>query len=320
MTYSKSLQGYFVSGFYTPIVLLVASLVVWLVSLFLISSKEQVILGVEVNTFTSVLLSFLFYVRSSFLLNGFNLLERRARWLPPLFLWLTAIYGAVLYDVKAALGTLLLTVTLYLLMECQLSTLKERSLYSVFAVSGLSSLLLPEFLFLVPLYVIFLFISNIFNVKRFLAALLGFITPFWLFFGCAYVWPSLAWLSTSFKATAAGVFTLGSFGFTTLDVVVLLSMLLVMLPAIVMFLTSSVPSKPILRHRMSFLVLLNVYILILAVVPFGVGRLAYAWLLPGITVMSTYILSFKATKLSNCYFILLNIVWVALYSYSLWTQ
>lgn len=317
MTYSKSLQGYFVSGFYTPAMLLVAALVVWILPPFFCTVPQQHFLGGTIGHIFSVVLSLLFYVLSSFLLYGLNIIEHRVRWMPSMFVWLTAAYCSVECNVNNAFATLLFVASLFMLMSCQQSPDRERSLYSAFAMVGLSALLQAEFLYLVPAFVLFLFIANIFSLRGLFAALLGLFTPFWLVFGTVYVWPSLSWLSFPFDNGVAGVFNFGTFDFSLLAVAVIVSVLLVLLPATVMFATSSTPSKPLLRRRMSFILLLNMYMLILGfVLPSSTGLFS-SLALPGVAVMATYILSFNVTKLSNCYFILVFLAWIALFVYSL---
>lgn len=317
MTYSKSLQGYFVSGFYTPVILLVAALVVWILPPFFCEVPRQQFLGGTIGHIFSVVLSLLFYVLSSFLLYGLNIIERRVRWLPSMFVWLTAVYCSVECNVSNAFATLLFVASLFMLMSCQQSPDSARYIYSAFAMVGLSSLLQAEFFYLVPAFALFIFIANIFNIQSFFAALLGLLTPFWFVFGAVYVWPSLSWLLYPFGNGVAGIFNFGAFDFSLFAVAVIASILLVLLPAIVMFATSSTPSKPQLRRRMLFILLLNMYMLILGFVLPSSTELFSSLALPGVAVMATYILSFNVTKLSNCYFILVFLAWIALFVYNL---
>lgn len=317
MTYSKSLQGYFVSGLYTPVLLLVAALAVWVIPPFFCDVPQQQFLGGTIGHIFSVVLSLLFYVLSSFLLYGLNIIERRVRWMPSMFVWLTAVYCSVECNVSNAFATLLFVASLFMLMSCQQSPDRARSLYSAFAMVGLSALLQAEFLYLVPAFVLFLFIANIFSIQGLFAALLGLLTPFWLLFGSVYVCPSLSWLTYPFINGVDGIFNFGTFEFSLLAVAVIASLLLLLLPATVMFSTSSTPSKPLLRRRMLFILLLNMYMLILGFVLPSSVELFSSLALPGVAVMATYILSFKATKLSNCYFILVFLAWIALFVCSL---
>lgn len=237
--------------------------------------------------------------------------------MPSLFVWLTAVYCSVECNAGNAFATLLFAVSLFMLMSCQQTPDRQRSLYSAFAMVGFSALLQAEFLYLVPAFVIFLFIANIFSIQGFLAALLGLLTPFWLVFGTVYVWPSLSWLSLPLSNAVAGISGFGMSGFSLMGVAVFASVLLVLLPATVIFATSSFPSKPLLRRRMLFILLLDMYMLVLGFVLPSSTQLFSSLALPGVAVMATYILSFKVTKLSNFYFILVNMAWIALFVYSL---
>lgn len=316
MTYSNNLQRKFVAGRFTPIVLLCASLCMWVGALFITTAPVTgaALFGYEWLSVVAVLLCF---VAAAALLGSFTLFERRVRWLPALFLWLASLSLFLHGHVAIAFSVLLMVVIVAQLFRCQVAGNQERMLYALFLAVGTATLLSPAFLLLSPLFVVASSAGSRLGAKKLLAMLLGFVTPFWLLFGTTYVFPSLDFLIESFLMTVKELFVVDFFSFSLFRVVMLLVELSVLLPSVAIFVGSSLPGKPLLRRRLVFIYSFYVYLLLLSFV-FDGYELFYALRLPWLAIMASYLFVFKINRLSNIYFIILNIAWLAIAPICVW--
>lgn len=310
------------SGKHTPLILLSLSLAVWVVGLFALPAVTAVSwAGFDLGATDSLLpniISLVCYVASAFLTGALYLLERRIHWLATLYLWIVAtsllVHGNVLFSVSAFVFMLLMT----MLFSCQTAERTESSLFAAFAVMALASLLLPQFLLLLPLGVVYMFTVNIMSLKRFMAALLGFAAPFWLIYGTVYVYSGADFLLLPFNAGLKGLFTF--YVAEPLPVRLLLTFieLGIMLPAAVVFAGSSVPGKPLLRRRLMFVMLASVWLMFLSWFSGENFELFYVWRIPGMAIMASYLFTVKMTKATNIYFIFINVLWLAVAAFSIW--
>ena len=94
--------------------------------------------------------------------------------------------------------------------------------------------------------------------------------------------------------------------------------LLVLLPFIVLFSNSATPGKPLLRKRLQFFAILNLYLMTLSLLYSWDSILYYIWSLPSFAVMLTYIFSLNITRFSKYYFILVNMILLSIAPLSLW--
>lgn len=318
MIYNKSIQGRFVTGIFTMPVLLSCALALWLFVAIAGEFRDDVLSSSAPScNFLTRSLSLLCYMAVAFILNHLLLFERRVGWLMSLYMWLIALSMHVSYDFHVAFSAMALAASVAVLFSCQVTVEHERVLFAVFALIGSVSLLTPVFLLILPVLVSFTFISNTITVKRGFAMLLGLLTPFWLIFGASYVYEPVRMLFSGMQGFFAG----GIFMVALPPSHILLSIaaeLLVLVPASVFFFSSSSPGKPILRKRLCFILLLNSYMMLLSFLLPLHCELLYACRIPGTAVLMSYLFIQKITKLSNIYFIFVNLFWVSFASYSLW--
>ncbi len=318
LIYNKSIQGRFVTGIFTMPVLLSCALALWLFVAITGEFRDDVLSSsVPSCNFLTRSFSLLCYMAIAFILNHLHLFERRVGWLMSLFIWLVALSTHVSYDFHVAFSALSLAASVAMLFSCQVTVEHERVLFAVFALIGSVSLLMPVLVLMLPVLVSFAFISNIITVKRGFAMLLGLLTPFWLLFGATYVYEPAHMLFSVMQGFFAG----GIFMVALPPSHILLSIaaeLLVLVPASVFFFSSSSPGKPILRKRLCFILLLNSYLMLLSFLLPLHSELLYACRIPGTAVLMSYLFIQKITKLSNIYFIFVNMFWFAIALYSLW--
>lgn len=323
MTCNKTLQGKFVSSNYTPSLLVVVSVVLMVATYWLPPAVPLELPAVGIFSLNGLLarvVSMIMCGAVAFILSQQTFFERRIRWVGALFMWMVAVSTFANSDAMVALLLLLFMLSFAVLLLCQHVANVVPQLYTAFAVLGSSSLLEPQILLFVPLYVVFIFCANIFSLKGLLASLLGLLTPFWLLFGLVYVFPSLAVLSEPFMMGIEVSKQVRMLEFNPVHILLLSFVLAVLVPATAMFFGSASPAKPLLRRRLLFVIIAEYYILLLFCFVCGGSALLYMCLLPGLTVLLSYMLSTKATKVMNVYFILVNIFMVAVVTHSLWLK
>lgn len=322
MTYNGTLQGYFVSGKRTSLLLLLLSVAVWSVGLFLSPRPESVSwpgypfsLPGEV---LSALVPLLCYVAVAFILVSFHLHESRIHWLAPLYLFIVSVSTAIHYDVVASASTLFFMLLMRELLSCEPGETVTGSLFAAFALLGLMSFALPQFLWLLPMLVVYLFISNIAGAKNIMSAILGLLLPFWLLLGTMYVWPDVAVVMPSWDKFVASVELSGVADITPSRLLLVAMELGIILPVTVLFVRSSVPSKPLVRRNFMFVMIMNCFLLLLSCFIADAFELFYAWRVPGIAVMASYLFSLKITRFSNVYFIFVFVFWILIAISGIW--
>ena len=266
----------------------------------------------------SRLLSLFLYAAVAFMLGSLYILERRAQWLPALFLWLSAVFMVVQPCYATALSLLLLLLSLMRLFQCVADKGQECTLFGAFALLSFSSLLFVQFAFLLPLFIAYMSISRIARGRNFLAAFLGVVTPYWLLFGAVYAFPSAGVLLLPFKASLAqtaffvgGEYALSFYVWLAIEVAV-------WLVATYVYVSSFYPAKPLLRRRFLLIILLNAYLMLLSFAIPHNFLLFLVWRMPGVAIMSSYLFAMKVTRLSNICFILLNAAWLSITFICLW--
>lgn len=324
MTYSRSLQGRFVSGRYTPLILVLVSVVVWRIGSFFLPTSTGMLWPVHMFSVgggvISAVVPMLCYIAVAVILGMLHLHERRISWFTSLYLFLSAVSLFIHNDVVSAVSALLFVAVMAALLVCQPGDDAEGTLFAAFALLGLLSFLLPQFLFLLPLFVAYLFIANISGLRRFMAAALGLILPFWLLFGITYVWPEVAEYIPDIDSISGSLAFPIIIEFAPLRLLLSVTEFGVMLPAMMIFATSSVPSKPFLRRRLLFMMVTNAYLLLLSLFSAPNFEMLYAWRMPGTAVMASYLFSLKVTRYSNIYFVLFSIFWLAIAVLSIWVN
>lgn len=304
------------SGRRTSLVLQLLSVAVWAAGYFLLTPEDRVQWSSESLW---QILAFACYAAAALFVNGFHLFERRVHWLAAVYMWLVALSLHAHANMVYAVSSLLFVVSLTLLFACVQADDTRRSLYSAFAMVGLSAFLTPMHLYLLPLFIIYMFIANIFSIKNFVAALLGVFTPFWLFFGTVYVFPEAAAVLKLFKDGAGQLFVFELAEPSLLLLAASVLELMLLLPAVAIFAGSSSPAKPLLRRRLQFIMVLNFSLLLLSWVVSENFGLFYMWCLPGVAILGSYLFTARISRVMNIYFALVNILWILLAVYSVWT-
>ena len=302
------------SGRTTPVWLFTASLLLWVVRVV-----ADALLGAEMTLagyFVPLLLSLLCYVAATVILDVSFLFERRVRWLSAMFMWLAAVSSFICGVGLEALAVLFLAIVVYRLFACKQGDEAAYSLFSVFITVGLASLILPQFILLLPVFMVYALLSARGGIRGFLAMLLGFSFPYLLVGGVDYLFPGIV----PWKFMGEGIGYLHALSLRMpvwYQVVPILLQLLVLVPFTVIFMNSTVPGKPFLRRRLVFLIYLNVALLLLSLLYNDDSRLYYMMSLPTAAVMMGYIFTIKVSKPMNWFFVVVNILWFSLFPFGL---
>ena len=264
--------------------------------------------------------SMLIYGFSAVLLSRQTFFDRGVKWMGALYLWFVAMSMFVNGNPLIAFASLLFLLSVILLFLCQYSANPIGSFYSSFMILGILCYVMPCSVYFVPLYLLFCFITNTFSVRGMAASLLGLLTPLWLVMGLAYVFPDVSVLQQIFMDGLANVFDIGFSAFSVIDILLSVFVLAILLPAIFAFVGSTSPSKPVLRRRMSFLIIADVYMLLLFCIVDAGSVFFYMCQLPCVAIFASYLLAKKETKLSNVYFVFVNIIIIAIATLELWVR
>ena len=310
------------NGRYTSTVLFALSMLVfvaayWLPELSPISVVEtnESFLG---GGFMPRIFSALVYVIAAVLLSRQTFFDRGVKWMGALYLWFVAVSTFVNWNPVIALSSLLFLLSLILLLFCQYSANPVGLLYTSFMLLGVLFFVIPYSLYFIPLYLVFCFQANLISVRGVAALLLGLLTPLWFVIGLAYVFPAVEVFCLTFIDGLSAVLTFGFARFTLLHLLLIALVLSVLLPAAFTFIGGTSPTKPLLRRRMSFVIVADVYILLLFCIVADGAAFFYVCQLPCVAVLASYLLSKKETRLSNIYMIFVVIMMIALATQSLW--
>ncbi len=265
-------------------------------------------------------LAFGVYVAAALLLNSFVIIEGRTPWLGGLFVWLAACNLTLHGNLTLALSVPALLLLLALLTACHPRENVQRWVYAAFALFATAALFVPQFVYLLPLYFLFMSMTGTMGTRNLLAALLGLLTPLWMLFGMIIIVPGFSFLGQMLKDAFAGLL---QFSFVVPRPNILLPMAIeavVTLWAAAVFSRCPSPAKPLMRRVLSLFIYMNIYLWVLAWLLDDCALIFYVWRLPGVALLVAYIFSLRFTKFYNiCFWILavMSIV-VALFNVWLW--
>ena len=315
------LHGAFTNGRYTSTVLIVLSMLVFVAAYWLpvsVDDVSQQAVPPFMGGAVSHILSALLYILSAFVLSRQSFFDSNVRWKGALYLWFAALSTFVNGDAAMAFAALLFLLSFVLLLFAQYSADPTGPLFTSFMLLGVQAFVTPYTLLSIPLFLLFCFMTNTLSARGIAASVLGLLTPFWLVLGTAYLLPGVAGLTESFVAGLPVVFDVGLPTISLLDILLLLFVLAVLLPALFLFVGSSSPAKPLLRRRLSFVLVASVYMMILSLAFGGGAPFFYVCQLPFVAILASYVLARKETKLMNVYFVIVNVLMSAVATYPLW--
>lgn len=321
MTYNKSWQGRFVSGRHTALVLFGVSLLMWLVGMFFDTPVDEIsIFGLKIGNVVSRCITFACFALATAMISSWYVFDRRIHWFLPLFFALPSVSLFVHGCLGYAVVLLLFLLVIHRVFACNQGEDCRYALFSSFAVFGLATMLFPQFIMLLPVFVLYISMTALAGRRELFSILLGLLTPYWFLFGINYIFPSLLGDIGAFSAPV-GYIASATLKIPSLsDSLIIALELLVLVPFVALFSNSASPGKPLLRKRMQFFAFLNLYLVILSLLYSHDFLLYYILSLPSMAVMLAYIFSLGVTVFSRYYFIIINLLWLALVPFSLWLK
>ena len=322
MTCNKTLLGHFVATGYPAATMLFVSFLLWLAGALRGVGCAETLASAAglsfVGDIVARILSLVAFLATAFVLNHIYIFERRVPFLVPLFLWFAAAFMFLHADYVASLSLIPFILTVAQLFYSCGEQGGVRPLFGAFAMLSFASLFLLQFAFLLLPLLLFVLFSRGNGVREFFVALLGVAAPYWLLFGAVYIFPQLDWLLLPLRIGWISLVTPAAITLSPLMCAVLAVEVLVWVVAVCFFFTSSSPAKPLLRRRLLFVILLNLFMWLLAWVLPQDFFLLLAWRLPGAAIMASYVFAIKVTRLANIYFIVLNTLLIFIAACCLW--
>lgn len=315
------LHGSFANGRYTSTVLFVLSMLVLAATYWLPASVDALWQPQHpyfMSGAVSRMLSVLMYIPAALLLSRQTFFDRAVKWKGALYLWFVALSTFANGNATVAFAALFFLLSFVVLLFTQYATNTVGLLYTSFMLLGLLSFIVPHSLYFLPLYLLFCSMTNTLSVRGVAASLLGLLTPFWLVMGTAYVLPGVNVITESFMAALPAIFNVEFPSFSLPNMLLLIFELSVLLPAMFLFVGGTSPAKPLLRRRLSFITVAAVYLLLLCTIVSGGAQFFYACQLPFVAILASYVLARKETKLLNIYFVILNVLMIAIATSPLW--
>ena len=154
--------------------------------------------------------------------------------------------------------------------------------------------------------------------REIVSIMLGLLTPYWFLFGVDYIFPEMLEQSGLFASSIIYVASVVPTKLSLLNVSLAFLELLVLIPYVVIFSCSAVPGKPLLRKRLQFFAWMNLYLTALMFLYSQDFLLYYIWSLPSLAVMLAYVFSLNVTRFSRFYFIVVNVILLAIVPFCLW--
>lgn len=132
--------------------------------------------------------------------NAFSLLGRRTTFHAVLFpvVWMSVPQGAHLPE--SALLTFALLLAVYFLFGCYQATAPVERVFCLFLIVSAVSLLIPQILWLTPLFYLSLLVFKALSSRSFFAGVAGILFPYWLLFVYAFYEEDLELFYTPLRA------------------------------------------------------------------------------------------------------------------------
>lgn len=313
--------GRFVSNRLASLVLISVSLSIWLVCAFIYTPQASAsFFGYEFGDALQHCLTFICILASSLVMSLCHLFERRIHWL---FSQIVALASASVFvhaSLENSLVLLMFSIMLYRILSCQQGEDNRRAMFVLFTLFGTVSVFSPKLIAILPVLVIYLFVSGLVGTKGILSVFLGLLTPFWFLFGITYIFPQFGNAVDYIKATYGYMHTVTMELPSMFNVIVAILDISIIIPFAILFGNSSVPGKPFLRKRLRFTLFLDVCLLLLSLLFVKDFEFYYMLSLPLKGVMISYIYSLPITRFTRYYFIYINTVWLMLVPISLWLK
>ena len=265
------------------------------------------------------IISFVVYIAAAFITNSFVVIEGRAPWIGGVLMWLTAVSYFVQENVFLPLSLLALTVILSVLLSCFRRPNVQLWVYSAFALLSLLTLFVPCGVYMLPLALVYMAMTSVFSVRNILSVILGVSTPVWIFYCLSFVADSANLFLGASMQNVADAVGFSALSFTPYRLLILATESVIMFPCAVTLVRSGSPAKPLMRKMLTFFIMAAIYFWALSFVRGDDFSLLYVWRLPSLSIMMAYLFTLKINRFTNVYFIVVNILYLAIAAFGIWS-
>ena len=322
MTYNSgsTLQKRFVTGRFTLAVLLSGALLLWVIYALsgASNSADDVDVLLLLPRWLRCTLSFAVYMAVAYIANSFVVIESRTPWLGGVLMWLTGLCFFAQESLFLPLSLLAFTVVLSVLLSCFRRPNVQLWVYSAFALLSFLTLFVPCAVYIFPLALVYMATTSVINVRNILSALLGLFTPVWVFYCLSFAVDGVSLFYDASLQKVADAVQLSLLPFTPYNVSLLVAEAVVMFPCAVVFARSSSPAKPLMRKMLTFFIMTGIFLWVLSFVRGNDFSLLFTWRLPSLSIMMAYLFTLKVNRFTNIYFIVVNILYIAVAALGIW--
>jgi hypothetical protein len=324
------LQKKVTAGRMTLPVAIIISITCWVLASFLLPSLPekkttyslfQVLDLSAIPYWANKAVSFILYAIIGYSLielnSTFAIIRMRASVQTSLFLLFTAACP-VLHQLHAGnITAIAILLSIYFLFKSYQVHQSSGDLFHSFLFIGIGSLAFPQFVILIPIWLIGAYNLQSLNIRSFFAAIIGWSIPYWFLFGHAYYHGDMALLYKPFIDLAS--FQPINFRNVSLsDTVTIAYLFILFAVSSIHCLVTSYQDKIRTRSYLRFLIFLNFCLFILlALQPMHIACLLSS-LLVGVSILVGHLFVLTRNKISNLFFIFSLIGLISLYIFNLW--
>lgn len=324
------LQNKVVTGRFTLPVTIFLSILLWI---FYLLNPEKEAAGNEgyllwneiyrfiASFFPVALISFLIYGFIGYMLielnNAYSIIRIRTHIHVCIYALILSVCPFFHPLQPGSIATLCIGISLYYLFRTYQKTQPAGLVFHTFLFLSVGSLFVPKLFFFFPIYLIGLLNFQIFNLRIFIAALLGIILPYCLLFGHAFFYEQMELFYAPFRELVhfspirydswnTGILWAGIY------------IMILFLSGSIHALLTSYQDKIRTRSFIAFLTWITGAAILFTLLQPQLLASFLPIVLCGSSLLAGHLLALTHSKISNIYFILLIIGLVALYIYNLW--
>lgn len=322
-------QQKMVTGRFTLPVVVIISTLVWIIAFFVrpvqVSSNLylfwQEFLGLLPINLTGEVISYFVYGVTGYLLielnNTFSVIRIRTSLQCTVFVFLVTACSFLFPLQTGSIANLCLLTGIYYLFRTYQKQEPVAHLFHSFLFVSIGSLLFPELLFYIPLFLIGAYNFKSLTFRTFFAGILGLSLPYWFLLGYAYFYEQMKLFYAPFIELTS---------FAPIDYVhVQLYHILSGAFIIVLFIVASTHSiivgyqdKIRTRSYLNFLIMITIGTIIYCFLQPQQMNFIFPVMLTGSSLLIGHLFALTSSKLSNIVFIISFLLMVALTYYNLW--
>ena len=265
--------------------------------------------------------SFLLHVAVGWLLivlnNAYAFIRTRASFQTSVYLLLMTVFGLGLYVPRAGdVASLLFVVSLFFLFRCYRNPPATGDLFLSAVCLSLGSLAVPQFLYLLPLYVVGVYTFQSLTFRGFFALLVGCVLPYWFLLAHAYWYGQMELFTAPFQDLASFQPLLE--GLDRRRVFLLGYLFVLYAVSAGRFLAKGYEDKIRTRCYLRFFILMGFCLFVYVLLQPVTGEQLVPVLLVCVSILAGHLFVLSRGRVANVFFILALLGVLALFVYNLW--